>query len=166
MENIKQILVVSRMIPFSQNALHYGISLARMFNAKLTVLHFVSNPVEMMAVNAPGVFPEEEYINYFNSLQEGKEQLASIIKREIQVGFPINELISDRDSVDEIVKVVGEKSIDLIVMLAQEEGFLEHALFGGENDALIRRMPCSILLVKNEPGAVLSKEKELCDEPV
>jgi nucleotide-binding universal stress UspA family protein len=50
--------------------------------------------------------------------------------------------------------VVSEEKIDLIVMLAHEEGRIEHALFGGENDAIIRRMPCSILLVKKEPGPV------------
>ena len=39
-------------------------------------------------------------------------------------------------------------------MLAHEEGRLEHMLFGGDNDAIIRKMPCSILLVKKEPEAV------------
>ena len=39
-------------------------------------------------------------------------------------------------------------------MSAHVEGRIEHALFGGENDAIVRKMPCSILLVKNDPGAV------------
>ena len=105
----------------------------------------------MIAVNALGLFPEEEYQKYKNSQQEAKEQLDMVIKQETRGGFPIKELISDRDSVEEIVKVVSEEKIDLIVMLAHEEGRLEHTLFGGDNDAIIRRMPCSILLVKNEP---------------
>jgi nucleotide-binding universal stress UspA family protein len=46
------------------------------------------------------------------------------------------------------MKVVGEEKIDLILMSAHEEGRLEHVLFGGENDAIIRKMPCSIMLVK------------------
>jgi len=29
---------------------------------------------------------------------------------------------------------------------------LEHFLFGRSNEELIRRMPCSLLLVKKEPG--------------
>jgi nucleotide-binding universal stress UspA family protein len=39
-----------------------------------------------------------------------------------------------------------------MVMLAHEEGRLEHFLFGRTNDELLRRMPCSILLVKSEPA--------------
>jgi nucleotide-binding universal stress UspA family protein len=74
--------------------------------------------------------------------------LDNVIKQEIRDGFPINELISDRDPVEEIVRVVSEEKIDLILMSAHREGRLEHALFGGEDDAILRKMPCSIMLVK------------------
>ena len=154
MENIRSILVITRMTPYCREAIHCGVSLARKFDAKLLVLHLVSNPVEMIAVNAPGVFPEEEYKNYENSQQEAKEELDNVIKLEIRDGFPIKELISDQDPLQEIVKVVSEENIDLVVMLAHEEGRLEHALFGGENDTVIRTLPCSILLLKKEPEPV------------
>jgi nucleotide-binding universal stress UspA family protein len=36
-------------------------------------------------------------------------------------------------------------------MLAHEEGHLEHFLFGRSNEEIIRKMPCSVLLVKKEP---------------
>jgi nucleotide-binding universal stress UspA family protein len=39
-------------------------------------------------------------------------------------------------------------------MLAHEEGRLEHFLFGRSNEEILRALPCSILLVKKEPGAV------------
>ena len=148
MENFSNILVISRMIPHSLKAIEVGVSLARKFDAKLLVLHLVSNPVDMMAVNAPGLFPEEQYKNYMNSHQEAQERLDKLIKQEIRGGFPIKELISDRDPVEEIVKVVKEEKIDLILITSHEEGRLEHALFGGENDAILRKMPCSIMLVK------------------
>lgn len=148
MENFRHILVISRMIPYSRQAIKVGISLARKYDAKLMVLHLVSNPVDLMAVNAPGLFLDEEYKKYNNSLQEAKEQLDKVIKQEIREGFPLKELTSDRDPLKEIVKVVKEEKIDLIVVSAHEEGRIEHALFGGENDAIIRKMPCSIMLVK------------------
>ena len=154
MENIHNILVVSRLIPYSRKAIKFGISLARKHHAKLHVLHLVSNPVDMMAVNAPGLFPQEEYDNYNNSQQEAKEQLDKVIQQETLNGFPILELVSNFDPVKEIESVVNKEKIDLIIMSAHEEGRIEHALFGGENDAIVRKMPCSILLVKNDPGAV------------
>lgn len=148
MENFKHILVISRMIPYSRQAIKVGISLASKYDAKLMVLHLVSNPVDMMAVNAPGLFLDEEYKKYKNSLQEAKEHLDKVIKQETRNGFPIKELTSDRDPLEEIVKVVKEEKIDLIIVSAHEEGRIEHALFGGENDAILRKMPCSIMLVK------------------
>lgn len=154
MERIKRILVVSRMDPYSPNTVNFGIALAREHRAKLHVLHLVSNSADMEVLNTPGLFPEEEYINFKNNQQGAKEQLDKIIKNEIQEGFSIKELISDRDSLEEIERLVREEKIDLLIMAAHEEGRIEHALFGGVDAAVIRRMPCSILLVKSEPGPV------------
>ena len=61
------------------------------------------------------------------------------------------ELIREGNPATEIFQVV--KHIDLIILLAHEEGHVEHFLFGRSNDEIIRKMPCSILLmVKKEPG--------------
>ena len=154
MHSIKHILVISRMIPFSRNAIRYGVSIAQKYNSKLSVLHLISNSADLMAINAPGMFLEEEYKTYLDSKQEVKERLDKVIKQEIRNGLPIKEQISDGDATKEVLRVVSEENIDLIIMLAHEEGHIEHALFGGENDAIIRKMPCSILLVKKEPGPV------------
>ncbi|MSN26237.1 MAG: universal stress protein [Geobacter sp.] len=154
METIKRILVISRMIPYSRKTIKFGVSLARKYDARLYVLHLVSKPVDLLAVNAPGLFPDEVYKNYANSQQEAKEQLDKIIDQELRSGYPITELVSDRDPVDEIERVISEEHIDLLLVSAHQEGILEHALFGGENDTLVRKMPCSVLLVKNEPEPV------------
>lgn len=44
----------------------------------------------------------------------------------------------------------------LLIMLAHEEGRIEHFLFGRDNEDLIRKMPCSIMLVKKEFHKVAS----------
>ena len=155
MENIKRILVISRMTPYCQEALRCAVALARKYDAKLHVLHLVSNPIaDMKAVNAPGLIFPDEHKNYKDIQREAKEELDKVIGKVIKDGFPVNEMISDHDPVKEIAKVVKEEKIDLLVMLSHEEGRLEHALFGGEMDAIIRSLPCSILLVKNEPKPV------------
>jgi nucleotide-binding universal stress UspA family protein len=154
MESFKRILVVSRMNPYSRKAVHLGISLARKYDATLHVLHLVTTPMDLFAVNASGLFPEAQYTQYINNQQDAQEQLDKIIKEEIRLGFPIQEQISELGSVEEVEKMVVEENIDLLVMVAHAEGRIEHALFGGENSALIRGMPCSILLVKDEPGSL------------
>ena len=43
---------------------------------------------------------------------------------------------------------VESENVDLILMLAHREGRLEHFLFGKTNDAIIRRLPATLMLVK------------------
>ena len=75
MENFRNILAISRMVTYSLKAIKFGISLASKYDAKLLVLHLVSNPVDMMAVNAPEQLPGEQYKIYMNSHQEAQERL-------------------------------------------------------------------------------------------
>ncbi|MDD2737086.1 MAG: universal stress protein [Desulfuromonadaceae bacterium] len=104
MEIFNNILVISRMNAYSRKAITVGVSLARKHNSKLHVLHLVSNPVDLMTMNSSGLFPEVQYTNYFNSQQEAKIQLAKVIKQELRHGIAIQEMVSEQDSVEEIVK--------------------------------------------------------------
>jgi nucleotide-binding universal stress UspA family protein len=155
MEKIRHILVVSRMSQYCRDAVGIGISLAKKYEARISVLHLVSNPVTMEALNAPLPFPDSRHKSYASIQEEAKEELDKILKREISAGLPVQILINDGKPVDEIVQIVKEQGVDLIVLLAHEEGRLEHLLFGHDNDAIIRRMPCAILLVKREPESVV-----------
>lgn len=155
MVDIKRTLLVSRMTQYCRYAVRYGVSLARKYDADLHFLHLVSNPADIKTVNTPGIlFKEEGIKNYKNIQREANEELDRVIKQETRGCFPIKELIRDGEPVDEIVNVVNEEKIDLLVLLAHEMGRLEHTLFGSDNDAIIRKIPCSILLVKKEPEPV------------
>jgi nucleotide-binding universal stress UspA family protein len=155
MEKIEHILVVSRMSQYCREAVQIGISLAKKYGSDLQVLHLISNPVNMEALNAPVPFPDGSHKTYASIQEETKEELDKILRKEISSGLPIKIIIKDGKPVDEIVKVVKEDKIDLMVLLAHEEGRLEHLLFGQDNDDIIRRMPCTILLVKKEPEPVI-----------
>ncbi|HXX58112.1 MAG TPA: universal stress protein, partial [Thermodesulfovibrionales bacterium] len=58
------------------------------------------------------------------------------------------------DPTREILNTVKEEEIDLIILLAHEEGRLEHFLFGRSNEEICRTLPCSVFLVKKEPEAI------------
>lgn len=148
MEDIKRILVVSRMTKYSRKAVHYGISLAKKYGAKLYVTHVVHDPFGIEGWNLPMPSLEKDYQNLL--IRERKE-LDSMIAQERQAGMEIDVSIREGEPAKEILSIVKDERIDLVILLAHEEGHLEHFLFGRSNEALIRRMPCSILLVKKEP---------------
>ena len=151
MEDIKRILVVSRMTKYCRKAVHYGVSLAKTYGAELYVLHVVYEPFIFGHWNLPMPTLDEEYRE---TLKEEKEELHKIITMEKEKGIQVKELIKEGKPTGEILKTVEEEDIDLIILLAHEEGHLEHFLFGRSNEAIIQKMPCSVLLVKKEPEPV------------
>jgi nucleotide-binding universal stress UspA family protein len=144
---VRRILVVSRTTTFCRQALHYGVSLAKKYGASLYVIHVVHNPFGLEGWTLP---PIEQ--DYSILLRKSREDIDAAINAEREKGMEIREIIREGDPTEVILNVVKKEDIDLIVMLAHEEGLLEHFLFGLSNEAIIRKMPCSIFLVKKEPA--------------
>jgi nucleotide-binding universal stress UspA family protein len=152
MDGIKRILVVSRSTKYCRKAVHYGILLAKKHEAELYVIHAIHNPFGLEGWNVPipshTVLAEE----YESMQQEAKTDLDNMINAEKANGLPIEVLISAGEATNkEVFRVVQEKKIDLLIMRAHKEWRLEHFLFGRSNEEIIRKMPCSIMLVKDEP---------------
>jgi nucleotide-binding universal stress UspA family protein len=77
-----------------------------------------------------------------------------MIAAEQAHGLPIEVGLAEGPSEKEILQVVKEKKIDLLITLAHEEGRLEQFLFGRFNEELHRKLPCSLMFIKHEPGPV------------
>ena len=151
MENIDRILVVSRMTSECRKAIRCGISMAQKFKAELSVIHVVHDPLIFGAWNLPKPSLEEDYKK---TLKETKKELDAIIASERKKGMDIKEIVKEGDPTEVILSTVKQKKIDLIIVLAHEEGHLEHFLFGRANKAIIRKLPCSVFLLKKEPTPI------------
>ena len=57
-----------------------------------------------------------------------------MIEAEKTQGLAVKAVMKEGDPFDEIIKVVKEENIDLLIMLAHEEGHIEHFLFGRDNE--------------------------------
>ena len=145
MEDIRRILAVSWMTQYCQRTVHYAVSLAAKYGAELSVIHIIDTlwqgwNLPMMSLAEAGR----------KDMERIKAELDNIIDVETKGGVKIKKIIKEGDPVEDILKVIGEEKIDLVILRAQEEGRIERFLVGGSNDAIIRKMPCSIFLVKNE----------------
>ncbi|RQW89545.1 MAG: universal stress protein [Geobacter sp.] len=154
MEDIKRILVVSGIARDNQKAFHYGVSLARKYNAELYLIHVIHNPFGLEGWNVPMRSLKEEYERI---ITEAEKNLEEIIALEKANGRKVHELIRKGHPTEEVLKVIEEENIDLLILSAHEETHLEHLesrmenlMFGRSNDELIRKMPCMILLVKQD----------------
>jgi len=147
MEEINRILVVSWMTQSCKKTIHYGVSLAEKYKAELSVIHIV-NTFGLRGGRVPMISLIEERKK---DLQRVKQELDNIINSEKKKGMTIREFIKEGDPVEEILKTIEDEKIDLVILRAQKEGRTEHFLISGSNDAIIRKIPCSIYLVKDEP---------------
>ena len=145
MKTFKNILVVSRSTKHCREAVETGISLAHQYGSHLYLLHVIHDPFNLEGWNLPVPSFHDEYEKMVADARKGLDRMVKIEKDK---GLPVTVFVKDGLPAEEIKKVVDEKKIDLIIMLAHEEGRLEHFLFGRTNDAILRKLPASILLVK------------------
>ena len=145
MKTFENILVVSRSTKYCRKAVETGISLAHQYGAHLYLLHVIHDPFNLDGWNLPVPSFHDEYEKMVADARKGLDRM---VKVEKDKGLPVKVFVKDGEPAEEIKKVVEEEKIDLIVMLAHEEGRLEHFLFGRTNDAILRKLPASILLVK------------------
>lgn len=150
MEDTKRILVACRTPEPCQKAVHHGVTLSRAYGAELVVLNVIYDPFIRGDWNLPiqlGIVEEE----YKKIIQKAKDRLNAVITSEKKKGISVRELVREGKPTEEIMKVVTEEKIDLLIMLTHEESRLEHLFFGHSNDEFVRKMPCSILMLKSEP---------------
>ena len=152
MYDVKGILVVSRSTKHCKKAVHYGITLAKQNGAKLHVLHVFDDPFGLEAWSLPVVSWKEIQEEYKRMQEKTRIDLDRIVEAEQSTGMPIEVSLEDGHPAEKILHFVKENKIDLLIMLAHEEGRLEYLLFGHSIDKIIRKLPCTVLLVKQEPG--------------
>lgn len=154
MEDFKKILIVTKSTKYCRKAIHYGILLAKQNDAQVYVLHLMHDPfgLEHWQLALPSLKNIQD--EYQQMRVKAKKDLDAMIAAEQAKGLPIQVGIAEGPPEREILNVVKKKKIDLLVTLAHEEGRLEQALFGRLNEEIHRKLPCSILFIKQEPGPV------------
>jgi nucleotide-binding universal stress UspA family protein len=145
METFNNILVVSRSTQHCIKVLRNGIALARKFGSRLHVLHIIHDPFSVNGWNLPLPSLDKEYQAM---VTKARTDLDRLIQAEKAEGVVVNEWVRDGSPVEAIQETVEKENIDLILMLAHKEGRLEHFLFGKTNDAIIRQLPATLMLVK------------------
>ncbi|OPY69082.1 MAG: putative universal stress protein [Syntrophorhabdaceae bacterium PtaU1.Bin034] len=148
MDKLKHILVNVTPTKDCEIIIERVIALAEKLGAYLHIVDVIHDPFAYSGWNLP---MPSLHGDYERLVRETTDRLRAIVKEQKIRSFPVELLIVEGDPVEQIVKLVQEKEIDLLVMPSHREDRIEHFLFGKVNERLIRRMPCSILLMKQEP---------------
>ena len=146
MDIIKHILVVSWLTKYCKKTIEFGISLSVKYKAELSVIHVIDT-AWLQGWSIPMMSMEQEHKK---EKERQKEELHKIISAENKKDLTIKEFVREGIPSEIVLKLIQEEDIDLLILRSHQEGRLEHMLVGGNNDEIIRAMPCSIFLVKQE----------------
>ena len=146
MDSFKRILAVSWMTKHCENTIAFGISLSQKYKAELSVVHVMDTNL-LQGWSIPMMSVEQEHKR---DMEKHKKELHHIISAENKKGMSIKELVREGNPSDVILQLIKEEKVDLLILRMHEQNPLERMLIGGGNDEIIRAMPCSILLVKQQ----------------
>lgn len=155
MNGIKRILVFCRMVGHCEPVVKAAAAQARKFGAKLYVMHVIHDPFGVAGWNLPLPSLSADYLRL---MERTKKELDAIVTEIKSTEMEVAEVMREGRPVNEVRRFINEEKIDLLVLPAHAESRLEHFLFGGDNEELVRAMPCSVLLVKREPRPVTDEE--------
>src|SRR5262245_28523436 len=145
MITLKNILVPFDFSEYSEQALRYGLELARKFDATLYLLHVVQDPMTQSYAGEVLTLPPVEVVDQW-VLDAGEKLAARVppldasrVRVRAVVGSPYSEILGFAE----------DEEIDLIVMGTHGRGGVSHLLLGSIAERIVRRSPCPVLTVRH-----------------
>jgi len=137
-------------VDFSENsasAFEYALTLARQFNAELTIIHVINEPVDLRGFYVPHISfeqlekeIEEGAVKMMETFCSTKLATFSNYKTAIVTGIPYEEITAAAARID----------ASLIVLGTHGRTGLDHILFGSTAERVVRSATCPVLTVRLE----------------
>jgi nucleotide-binding universal stress UspA family protein len=140
--HIKHVLVPVDFSPPSTLAVNHGVSLARKFRAKLTLLHVIE-PATALTYT----FPTESEKALEARFERAERMLAAMLGPEDQDDLNLRISVTIGGIEPEIITAIHETHADIVVMGTHGRGLLRRCLTGSVTQALLRKVDVPILTV-------------------
>lgn len=146
--NIKTILVPSDFSSHANKALEMAIELAKVFKAKIVIVHaYLVQPPPSVSMEGGYVIPE----GYFEQARDhAHQQVALLAEQQKASGVDVEGKAVEAPASQAILEAAEEISPDLIVMGTRGQTGLKHVLLGSVAERVVRLAECPVLTVKGE----------------
>ncbi|MCK9173078.1 universal stress protein [Desulfuromonas thiophila] len=148
MKTFKNILFATDFSECSKAAFEYAFGLAKACDAKLTILHVISEPVDLRGFYVPHMT--------FDALAKEIEEGAHKLMDEFCAKYVDNgSCCCDRRVVsgiahEVVIEQAKELGVDMIVMGTHGRSGLDHVLFGSTAEKVVRKSPIPVLTVTQQ----------------
>ena len=135
-------------VDFSDNsnyAFDYALTLAKQFDAELTVMHVINEPIDLRGFYVPHISFEQ----LEKEIEAGAGGMMQKFCRE-KMGDFSNYLTCLVNGIpyEEIIRKAKEIGASLIVLGTHGRTGLDHIIFGSTAERVVRSSPCPVLSIR------------------
>lgn len=144
----QKILVPVDYSPCSEEAFRVAMSMARVFQSEVILLHVVDTKT-LLALNTLGlVLPSEEREQKKRLRHHARLQARRLLSSDDAKGVTIRRLLAEGSPFVEIARTVRTEKISLVVMGSYGEvGGVDRIFFGSTAEKVVRTAGCPVLTV-------------------
>ncbi len=147
MTDFKNILFATDFSESSDYSLKYALSMAKKFNAQLTIIHVINEPVDLRGFYVPHISFEK----LEEEIEEGAQKMMEkFCRTQIKDYDKYETFIVPGIPYDEIIKKALEVSADLIVMGTHGRTGLDHVLFGSTAEKVVRKSKVPVMTIRSQ----------------
>lgn len=153
-DNINRILIAVEDSPYSDQAIHYGMLLAKKMGAKIALVHADDIPVstpyitDPMLGETPLMIPE-----IMQMREEASKNMFIRIHEQYREDVEIKNYTRIGRAQDEILAVAEEYKADLIILGTHGRTGLDHFISGSVSESVARKAKCPVMIIpKPEKG--------------
>jgi nucleotide-binding universal stress UspA family protein len=154
MITLKTILVPSDFSECSDEALRYGLELARRFDAELHLLHVVQDPITQPWAAEGFSVPLFEVVDEWQ--KQAAARLKALVPDADRGRVTVVSVVATPYA--EILDYASGHRVDLIVMGTHGRGGVTHMLLGSIAERVVRRAPCPVLTVRRPQHGFVETE--------
>jgi len=140
MTAVKNILAPTDFSETSEAALKYAVDMARVFGARLYLLHVPGQNGETFEADFP--------VAQFETA--ARERPGSILNQDAVTQLKPEYAVRIGKPTEEIVRYAGARDIDLIIMGTHGRTGVTHMVMGSVAEHVVRASPCPVLLVRHQ----------------
>ena len=152
-ENIYRILIAVDDSSYSEQAVNYGVLLAKNLGSKITLVHVDEIPIsspysaDPLLNESPAMIPELMHIQ-----EEASKLLFIKIKEQHGDVVELSTVTRIGRIQDEILSVADDCKADMIILGTHGRTGFDHFISGSVSESVARKAKCPVLIIPNPKG--------------
>jgi len=149
-ENIHRILIAVDDSSYSEQAVNYGVLLAKNLGSKITLVHVDEIPIsspysaDPLLNESPAMIPELMHIQ-----EEASKLLFKKIKEQHGDVVEMSTVTKIGRAQDEILSVADDCKADMIILGTHGRTGFDHFISGSVSESVARKAKCPVLIIPN-----------------